>query len=438
MWPFQKNKDSEEQKQKQDQTYNNNLIVSSLHEFLVTIEFDSTGNINSASPLFLEAMGYQLDEIVGKHHRIFCSKSYVEGKKYGDFWQDLARGKVQSGTFERYTKSGELITIEATYFPVIDENSTVKSVVKIASDVTEKENKAQNQRDLITGLNKTFAVIEFEPDGTILDANDNFLGALGYTLDQVKGKHHKMFCFDKFYQENPNFWQQLAGGNAFSGRFLRKNSLDKNVWIQASYSPVLNDQGDVYKVVKFASDITEDVVRELAISDAANIAYSTAVETSQVAQEGNKVLKETVIISQKMMDSLITSIGQVEELTSLSNDVAEIVKTIGSIADQTNLLALNAAIEAARAGEQGRGFAVVADEVRQLASRTSESTEEITRVVNQNISLTQKMTQAMGEVNNIAEQTSTRIEEVSLTMNEIYTGAESVASAVHNFKGDGE
>ncbi|NOH62210.1 PAS domain-containing methyl-accepting chemotaxis protein [Vibrio sp. RE88] len=434
MWPFDKN--NEESEQELSLQHHNHLIVASMSKSLVTIEFDTQGHIQNASPLFLQAMGYQLEELMGKHHRIFCDKSYTQSADYSQFWQSLARGEVKSGTFERYSKMGDLVIIEATYFPVFDDDGTVKSVMKIASDVTEKVKKAQADKDLITALHQNFAVIEFQPDGTILDANKNFLSGLGYAIEQVQGQHHRMFCFDDFYQENPNFWRELAQGRAFSGRFLRKTSYGEELWIQASYSPVRNEKGEVYKVVKFASDITNDVTREMAISEAANIAYSTALQTSQVAQEGNQVLQDTVGISQRMMDNLTVSISQVEELASLSDDVSEIVKTIGSIAEQTNLLALNAAIEAARAGDQGRGFAVVADEVRQLASRTSESTEEITQVVNKNMSLTKEVTQAMNDVNHVAQEASGKIQTVSETMDEIHTGAESVASAVNSFKGN--
>ncbi|WP_339389598.1 PAS domain-containing methyl-accepting chemotaxis protein [Vibrio neptunius] len=434
MWPFEKKTEEAEQKRVRQQNYQ--LIVDSMNQALVTIEFDPQGNIKIASSLFLKAMGYQMDELVGKHHRIFCDKSYVQSSEYSHFWQSLGRGEVKSGTFERYSKSGDLVIIEATYFPVLNDTGAVTSVIKIASDVTEKVKQARADKDLIAALHQNFAVIEFHPDGTIIDANKNFLTALGYSIEQVQGQHHRMFCFDEFYHENPNFWRELAQGRAFSGRFLRKTSYGEELWIQASYSPVRNEKGEVYKIVKFASDITDDVTREMAIAEAANIAHSTALQTSQVAQNGNQVLQETVGISQKMMDNLTASISQIDELASLSDDVSEIVKTIGSIAEQTNLLALNAAIEAARAGDQGRGFAVVADEVRKLASRTSESTEEITQVVNKNMSLTKEVTQAMNDVNSVAQETSGKIQTVSETMDEIYTGAESVASAVNSFKGN--
>lgn len=413
-------------------THNDN-IVNSIGNSVATIEFDKVGNIKTANQLFLSALGYTLHEIQGEHHRILCDQEFIISQGYIDLWNSLANGKSISGTFKRYKKCGQEIVIEATYFPIMNDG-VVEGVMKISNDITIQHNQAEVQNELISSLNNSFAVIEFKPDGTIIDANNLFLSTLNYTLDKIKGQHHRMFCSDKFYHENPDFWAELSTGKAMTGRFLRKDSYGGDVWIQASYSPVFDTKGKVYKVVKLASDITKDVMREFEISDAASIAYSTAVETSQVAQEGNKVLNDSVVLSEKMVQDINLSIQQVDKLSLLSKDVSEIVKTISGIAAQTNLLALNAAIEAARAGEQGRGFAVVADEVRQLASRTSTSTEEIDEVVKQNLTLTTELTQIMANIGSVADKTNSKVTEVSSIMNEIYDGAESVSMAVNNFK----
>ena len=93
------------------------------------------------------------------------------------------------------------------------------------------------------------------------------------------------------------------------------------------------------------------------------------------------VVKKTIEAIHELADEVKTASKVIDELDAHTSNVGVILDTIRSIADQTNLLALNAAIEAARAGEQGRGFAVVADEVRTLASRTQDSTQEIQQVL---------------------------------------------------------
>ncbi|HGF7519507.1 TPA: methyl-accepting chemotaxis protein [Vibrio cholerae] len=407
--------------------------LRAIADSMATIEFEPTGTIINANPLFLSATGYQLDEIQGKHHRIFCSREEIDSPQYSKFWQSLAQGYAQFGTFKRYKKDGELLVIEATYFPIKEEGKVTR-VMKIASDITAQYLSAQADKDVLRAVNDNFAVIEFQPDGTILRANKNFQNTVVYSLEEIQGKHHRIFCYDDFYHENPDFWKELASGDAKTGRFLRKDCHGSQVWIQASYSPIRDENERVYKIVKFATDITDDVMREQQISDAANIAYSTAVETSQVAQQGNNVLKDSVKLADIMVGNISQSLAQIEQLVTLSKDVSDIVKTISSIADQTNLLALNAAIEAARAGEQGRGFAVVADEVRQLASRTSKSTEEINQVVNKNLALTETVTSSIAQVSKIANETNDRIMEVSTIMEQIYQGAENVSSAVNQLK----
>ena len=205
------------------------------------------------------------------------------------------------------------------------------------------------------------------------------------------------------------------------------------VWLEASYNPIFNEQNELYKVVKFATVITEQVERELAIAEAADIAYSTSTETDHLADQGAAVIEQAVKVMNELAVQMSQAGDEISALDKQSQLIASIVQSISSIADQTNLLALNAAIEAARAGEQGRGFAVVADEVRQLASRTSKATEEIVEVVQKNQSLTQSSVKAIKQGEDKAQEGLELSNESGIVMSNIKKGAQQVVDAVSQF-----
>ncbi|MGD8173790.1 methyl-accepting chemotaxis protein [Vibrio sp. TRT 21S02] len=406
------------------------LFYRSIKNNLPTIEFDVKGYVIEASDKFLGCVGYTRDEVIGQHHKIFCDKEYVNSTAYQDFWHTLNQGKSFTGTFQRFDKYGELIMLEATYFPVLDSKNNILKIVKIAADITKSYVDSQQKNNIFSALDKSLAVIEFDVNGNVITANDNFLSVLGYRLEEVKNKHHRLFCFDDFYAKNPLFWEELGEGQFRSGRFKRKASDGRAIYIEATYNPIFDDNGKVYKIIKFASDITSYVEHELAISDAAHIAHSTSVETAEIALQGNSSLEESARISEELSDTLVQISGRIFELNQRSKDVTDIVQVIKEIADQTNLLALNAAIEAARAGEQGRGFAVVAEEVRALASRTSTSTNDINNVVSSNQLVAQEVCTLVEQVSESAKYGKNKMSEVSEVMNQIYEGANNVASSV--------
>ena len=274
------------------------------------------------------------------------------------------------------------------------------------------------------------ARIEFTPSGEIITANRNFLNVVGYNINDIKGKHHRMFCFEQFYADNPNFWAQLAQGEFKSGQFERQNARGEKVWLEASYNPIFDAKGVVEKVIKFATDITAGEERNMAITQAAELSFSTAEETAQIAINGADLLTKSVADSNGIVEQITKTNALLERLNEQSKNIATIVSTIKGIADQTNLLALNAAIEAARAGDLGRGFAVVADEVRSLAARTSQSTVEIEQVVQENEALTVTVTENMGLVKENAELNNNQIMQVESVISEIQVGAENVSKSV--------
>lgn len=406
------------------------LFVDAIKSNMAIIDFDIEGYIIDVSEPFLQVIGYQKDELIGKHHKILCEERISCAHSYSEFWRSLALGCPAKGAFERLNKQQERIVLEATYFPIKDLNGKVTKITKVASDVTAADQNKQLKEDILTALNKSLAVIEFDIQGNVLFANSNFLSTLGYRLEEVKGIHHSQFCFEEFYNNHPDFWKDLSHGKFKSGRFKRKTASGHSVFIEATYNPIFDREGNVYKVIKFASDITASVEHEIAISDAAHIAHSTSVETANIAQQGSASLTQSVQISEQVSIKLDEILGRLLELNQRSQSVNDIVTVIHAVAEQTNLLALNAAIEAARAGDHGRGFAVVADEVRVLASRTSKSTEDINNVVSDNLSITQEVSSLIEEVAVSASVGKDSMSEVSQIMNEIYQGAENVASSV--------
>ncbi|MDO6694145.1 PAS domain-containing methyl-accepting chemotaxis protein [Aliiglaciecola sp. 3_MG-2023] len=404
-------------------------LVDSIKNNVAYIEFTPEGIILTANSLFLSVVQFTSQEISGQHHRIFCAPEYVNSREYYEFWQKLQSGESFSGTFARLNKRGELLWLDATYFPIMH-NGKVTKIVKIATDVTQKYVSLQTQLAISKALSLSMAVIEFSPQGDILYANENFLHTMGCTLDEIRGKHHKIFCSDRFYQEHPNFWAELESGKLTSGMFVRKSLTGKEVWLEASYNPIKSETGEVIKVIKFAADISDRVKQNMAVSEAAEVAYSTALQTASIAVQGTDRLKDAVQNASAIEKLVVESVALIEDLGKQSNLIGTIVSTISSIADQTNLLALNAAIEAARAGDTGRGFAVVADEVRQLAARTSNSTNEIGDVVRLNQELTDDVTKHISSVSDTAKKGSDLLQEVEISIQEIKLGAENVSNSV--------
>lgn len=414
----------------QDQHQQTKNLINSIHSSVATIQFDPTGIITEVNDLFLKTTGYTRDEVLLQHHQIFCESAYAKSTEYRQFWKDLAAGKQKQGSFKRLTKDHSVIWLEATYFPVLNSDNMVTGIFKIATEVTKTHDQVRDFKAIFNAINRSRAVIQFSPEGQILDANDNFLAVVGYQREEVIGQHHKIFCFDEFYQENPHFWKEISNGQFFTGKFRRKTASGQSIWLEASYNPIFDEDGKVAKVIKFASDITSRIEENESVMRAAEMSFSTAEETSQIAKNGVDLLSASVQMSSNILQHVSDTSANIDQLNHESKNIENIVSTISDIAEQTNLLALNAAIEAARAGDQGRGFAVVADEVRKLASRTSQSTEEIREVVKQNRKLTQDVMQKMESVKERATSSTEQLNAVSSVMTEILQGAEDVSRTV--------
>lgn len=402
---------------------------------MVSITVDSDFKLVEVNEKFCTAIGYDAAALLGKPMTDIVPGYVSSLPCFRNFKAATARGAAVTDDYRFIHKNGSLIWLHATWSPIKDDGGKVLYMKCLATDVTIAINKSRENEAFINALLRSTAIIEFDLDGKVLNANDAFLQVMGYKLDQIKNKHHSIFCDPKYASssEYAAFWKTLNTGEYVADRFKRVDSHGREIWLEATYNPVHDTQGHLYKVVKFATEITDQVRREEEINVAASTAYEVSQQTDVSAQRGAVVIKDTVQTMTEIADQMLSASSGMEALGKQSLLISTIVQTIGGIAQQTNLLALNAAIEAARAGEQGRGFAVVADEVRQLAGRTSTATEEIVAVVQQNQKLVDETVRDMGNSRAHAEHGLSLANQAGSVILEIQEGARQVVGAVERF-----
>ena len=394
--------------------------LNAINKAQAAIEFNLDGTIITANENFLNCLGYRLDEVRGQHHRMFCDPAYTSTGEYVAFWQKLNRGEFDAGQYRRVGKGGKEVWIQASYNPILDANGKVYKVVKFATDITQEKNRNAEFEGKLNAINKAQAAIEFNLDGTIITANENFLNCLGYRLDEVRGQHHRMFCDPAYTStgEYVAFWQKLNRGEFDAGQYRRVGKGGKEIWIQASYNPILDANGKVYKVVKFATDIT-----------AQKKAQAELEACMAEAQQSLGALAEGDLT--KIMQG--TYQGEIDKIkTSINAALGNLTQTITTVRDAVEAVS-NGSEEIAKGNED---LSQRTSEQASALEETSASMEEMTSTVKQNAdnakqanqlavaaretadkggSVTKKAVDAMGEIN----KSSKKIADIITVIDEI-------------------
>lgn len=455
-------------------------LLESLDQSQAIINFDTDGTILHANSNFLSLMGYSLEEVRGRHHRIFVSPDHAESAAYAEFWRNLCEGRIQSGEYRRRRKDGSDVWIEATYNVLRNRSGRVSKIVKTAIDVTAKRLERSTLEGQIDAIKTSSAIIQFTLDGEIMDANENFLRATGYTLEEIRGRHHRMFVdpVEAKSDAYAEFWADLAKGEYHEAEYRSLGKEGREVWLRAIYNPIRDPDGHPIQVLKIATDITPQVAARKRL-DVARTAVDRAFEgIVQVVGDANKRMLSATTTSQQTLDtvqSVASATGQFEasareiaesmehsrtevetvmaaaaaadgmtkELSNAADAMTNIITLIQDIAGQINLLALNATIESARAGEAGRGFAVVATEVKSLANQVASATDQITEEIANMQRLSGDVVDRLSGIRRSVESVDASvagvagaIQEQSATSNQIASNMHAAATSVQGISDD--
>jgi methyl-accepting chemotaxis protein len=390
-------------------------LFAAINENYAYIEFDISGTVITANQIFINLLGYQLAEITGKHHRTFVDPAESAAPKYAQFWMDLNAGKAFSEVFKRLTKAGNEVWIQAVYSPVKDETGRVVKIVKIATDVTAARVSAADFEGQIAAIGKAQAVIEFGLDGKILTANENFCQTLGYTLAEMKGQHHSLFV-DPVFRSSPDyrmFWDKLGRGEYDAGQYKRIGKGGVEIWIQASYNPIMDLNGKPFKVVKYATDITAQV----RASEVLQAAVAQTQEVVTAAKEND--LRHRIPLE-----------GKTGEIAQLCEGVNGLLDTMSSIIGEVSETAQTLTTAAREIATGNTDLSQRTEEQAASLEETAASMEELTATVRQNAENAQQANKLASSASDVAVKGGSVVAEVVTTMDGITQASRKIADII--------